>query len=138
MQKMGKTIGKVSFVIRHFWLFIPLFFLGALLLIVMVVGVSNSNNSCNSANIQVTSTADQKAMAKSIHDNLKNIEGVTEAGICAYLGNSQVESGLNASAIQSGRSYDEQKAHSPSVSGYAFGFNQWETRLAFDNIYYVK
>ncbi|CAK1253943.1 MULTISPECIES: phage tail tip lysozyme [Fructobacillus] len=123
--KRAQTAG--SFMIANAWLFVPLILLGVILLVIIATGVSSSNSSCNSANISVTSTADQKAMAKSIHDNLKNQTGFTEAGIAAYLGNSQVESSLNPSAIQGGKSYDESKANDKSVAGYAFGFNQWDS-----------
>ncbi|CAK1230469.1 phage tail tip lysozyme [Fructobacillus cardui] len=108
-------------------LFVPVgLVLSFLLLVAILVGLMGGTSNPCGTNIQVISSADQKAMAQSLHDNLKNIQGVTEAGISAYLGNTQVESGLNVSAIESGQAFDDTKAYQQSLGGYAFGLNQWD------------
>ncbi|WP_273730727.1 phage tail tip lysozyme, partial [Leuconostoc mesenteroides] len=83
-------------------------------------------------------SADKEAVAKSLHDNLKKISGVTKAGIAGYLGNTQHESGFNSSVIQSNAPYSESQAMNPKVSGYAFGLNQWDNSRRVELINYAK
>ncbi|MCS8584337.1 phage tail tip lysozyme [Leuconostoc citreum] len=104
--------------------------LGLVFLIVLILGMfAGNNNQCQSTktSVTVTTSADKEAVAKSIHDNLKKVSGVTEAGIAGYLGNMEVESGFNPKSIESNATYDESKAMNTSLSGYAFGLNQWDS-----------
>ena len=116
------------------------FFL-VLLLIVMALFYQDNNNDCQTnseTNVSVTTSADKEAVAKSLHDNLKKISGVTEAGIAGYLGNTQHESGFNSSVIQSNAPYSESQAMNPKVSGYAFGLNQWDNSRRVELINYAE
>lgn len=104
-------------------------FAGIVLLLVIVIGmISTANNQqCDSSSgTNVVTSADKKQTAKSIYDNLKQQPNTTDAGISAYLGNTEVESGINSKSIQSGAEFNQLKAMDKSLSGYAFGFNQWD------------
>ena len=94
--------------------------LGLVFLIVLTLGMfAGNSNQCQSTNtsVTVTTSADKEAVAQSIHDNLKKVSGVTEAGIAGYLGNMEVESGFNPKSIESSATYDEAKAMNASLSG---------------------
>ncbi|MGV9001164.1 phage tail tip lysozyme [Lactococcus lactis] len=69
---------------------------------------------------------------------MKNVPGANLAGICGILGNWQGESGLQAAAIQGGKSYDEATAMNPSVGGYAFGLGQWDLGRRVALLNYAK
>ncbi|WP_220739571.1 phage tail tip lysozyme [Leuconostoc miyukkimchii] len=115
--------------------------LGLVFLIVLILGMFAGNcNQCQSTNtsVTVTTSADKEAVAKSIHDNLKKVSGVTEAGIAGYLGNMEVESGFNPKSIESNATYDESKAMNASLSGYAFGLNQWDSARRVALLTYAK
>lgn len=104
--------------------------LSLVFLIVLILGMfAGNSNQCQSTDtsVTVTTSADKEAVAQSIHDNLKKVSGVTEAGIAGYLGNMEVESGFNPKSIESNATYDETKAMNQSLSGYAFGLNQWDS-----------
>ncbi|MBZ6009752.1 phage tail tip lysozyme [Leuconostoc gelidum] len=103
--------------------------LGFVFFIVVILGMfAGNNNSCQSttSNINVANSADREAVAKSLHDNLKKINGVTEAGIAGYLGNTEHESGFNSGIVQSNATFNETTAMNASISGYAIGLNQWD------------
>ena len=53
----------------------------------------------------------------------KPLTAVQAAGI---LGNMQAESGVDAKTIQSGQPFQEGRARSPGIGGYAFGLVQWD------------
>ncbi|SPD91502.1 N-acetylmuramoyl-L-alanine amidase domain-containing protein precursor [Leuconostoc suionicum] len=115
--------------------------LGLVFLIVLILGMfAGNSNQCQSTNtsVTVTTSADKEAVAQSIHDNLKKISGVTEAGIAGYLGNMEVESGFNPKSIESNATYDESKAMNTSLSGYAFGLNQWDSARRVALLTYAK
>lgn len=115
--------------------------LGLVFLIVLILGMfAGNSNQCQSTNtsVTVTTSADKEAVAQSIHDNLKKISGVTEAGIAGYLGNMEVESGFNPKSIESNATYDESKAMNASLSGYAFGLNQWDSARRVALLTYAK
>ncbi|MDI6498755.1 phage tail tip lysozyme [Leuconostoc suionicum] len=115
--------------------------LGLVFLIVLILGMFASNsNQCQSTNtnVTVTTSADKEAVAQSIHYNLKKVSGVTEAGIAGYLGNMEVESGFNPKSIESNATYDESKAMNASLSGYAFGLNQWDSARRVALLTYAK
>ncbi|MDI6551336.1 phage tail tip lysozyme [Leuconostoc suionicum] len=115
--------------------------LGLVFLIVLILGMfAGNSNQCQSTNtsVTVTTSADKEAVAKSIHDNLKKVSGVTEAGIAGYLGNMEVESGFNPKSIESNATYDESKAMNTSLSGYAFGLNQWDSARRVALLTYAK
>lgn len=115
--------------------------LGLVFLIVLILGMfAGNNNQCQSTNtsVTVTTSADKEAVAQSIHDNLKKVAGVTEAGIAGYLGNMEVESGFNPKSIESSATYDETKAMNASLSGYAFGLNQWDSARRVALLTYAK
>ncbi|MFT9021681.1 MULTISPECIES: phage tail tip lysozyme [Lactobacillaceae] len=115
--------------------------LGLVFLIVLILGMfAGNSNQCQSTNtsVTVTTSADKKAVAQSIHDNLKKISGVTEAGIAGYLGNMEVESGFNPKSIESNATYDESKAMNTNLSGYAFGLNQWDSARRVALLTYAK
>ncbi|MBB6432943.1 phage tail tip lysozyme [Leuconostoc carnosum] len=115
--------------------------LGLVFLIVLILGMfAGNSNQCQSTNtsITVTTSADKEAVAQSIHDNLKKVSGVTEAGIAGYLGNMEVESGFNPKSIESSATYDEAKAMNASLSGYAFGLNQWDSARRVALLTYAK
>ncbi|WP_205879757.1 phage tail tip lysozyme [Leuconostoc mesenteroides] len=111
-----------------------------LLLIVMALFYQDNNNDCQSTDttVTVTTSADKEAVAKSIHDNLKKISGVTEAGIAGYLGNTENESGFNASIVQSHATFNESTAMNASISGYALGLNQWDNSRRVKLLNYAK
>ncbi|WP_273955180.1 phage tail tip lysozyme [Leuconostoc mesenteroides] len=114
---------------------------GLVFLIVLILGMfAGNSNQCQSTNtsVTVTTSADKEAVAKSIHDNLKKVSGVTEAGIAGYLGNMEVESGFNPKSIESSATYDENKAMKQSLSGYAFGLNQWDSARRVALLTYAK
>lgn len=115
------------------------FFL-VLLLIVMALFYQDNNNDCQSTDttVTVTTSADKEVVAKSIHDNLKKISGVTEAGISGYLGNTENESGFNASIVQSNATFNESTAMNASISGYALGLNQWDNSRRVELLNYAK
>ncbi|MBZ1516393.1 CHAP domain-containing protein [Leuconostoc mesenteroides] len=115
--------------------------LGLVFLIVLILGMfAGNSNQCQSTNtsVTVTTSADKEAVAQSIHDNLKKVSGVTEAGIAGYLGNMEVESGFNPKSIESNATYDESKAMKASLSGYAFGLNQWDSARRVALLTYAK
>lgn len=115
--------------------------LGLVFLIVLILGMfAGNSNQCQSTNttVTVTTSADKEAVAQSIHDNLKKVAGVTEAGIAGYLGNMEVESGFNPKSIESNATYDETKAMNQSLSGYAFGLNQWDSARRVALLTYAK
>ncbi|MDC2817291.1 phage tail tip lysozyme [Leuconostoc suionicum] len=115
--------------------------LGLVFLIVLILGMfAGNSNQCQSTNtsVTVTTSADKEALAKSIHDNLKKVSGVTEAGIAGYFGNMEVESGFNLKSIESNATYDEAKAMNASLSGYAFGLNQWDSARRVALLTYAK
>ncbi|MDI6614662.1 phage tail tip lysozyme [Leuconostoc suionicum] len=115
--------------------------LGLVFLIVLILGMfAGNSNQCQSTNtsVTVTTSADKEAVAQSIHDNLKKVSGVTEAGIAGYLGNMEVESGFNPKSIESNATYDESKAMNSSLSGYAFGLNQWDSARRVALLTYAK
>ncbi|MGR8825101.1 phage tail tip lysozyme [Leuconostoc mesenteroides] len=115
--------------------------LGLVFLIVLILGMfAGNSNQCQSTDtsVTVTTSADKEAVAQSIHDNLKKVSGVTEAGIAGYLGNMEVESGFNPKSIESSASYDESKAMNQSLSGYAFGLNQWDSARRVALLIYAK
>lgn len=115
------------------------FFL-VLLLIVMALFYQDNNNDCQSTDttVTVTTSADKEAVAKSIHDNLKKISDVTEAGIAGYLGNTENESGFNAGIVQSNATFNESTAMNASISGYALGLNQWDNSRRVELLNYAK
>ncbi|WP_080987719.1 phage tail tip lysozyme [Leuconostoc mesenteroides] len=115
------------------------FFL-VLLLIVMALFYQDNNNDCQSTDttVTVTTSVDKEGVAKSIHDNLKKISGLTEAGIAGYLGNTENESGLNASIVQSNATFNESTAMNASISGYALGLNQWDNSRRVELLNYAK
>ncbi|WP_223804740.1 phage tail tip lysozyme [Lactococcus protaetiae] len=53
-------------------------------------------------------------------------EGGTDEGVASLMGVWQQESGLKADAIQSGATFNEDKAMNASLGGYAFGLAQWD------------
>ncbi|CBL91637.1 hypothetical protein GCM10025878_11520 [Leuconostoc gasicomitatum] len=115
--------------------------LGLVFLIILILGMfAGNSNQCQSTNtsVTVTTSADKEALAKSIHDNLKKVSGVTEAGIAGYLGNMEVESGFNPKSIESNATYDESKAMNASLRGYAFGLNQWDSARRVALLTYAK
>lgn len=115
--------------------------LGFVFFVVVILGMwAGNNNACQSPTtaLNVTTSADREAVAKSLHDNLKNIDGVTEAGIAGYLGNTEHESGFNASVVQSNATFNETTAMNGSVSGYALGLNQWDNSRRVDLLNYAK
>lgn len=115
--------------------------LGFLFFLVVILGMlAGNNNSCQSTttNINVTTSADREAVAKSLHDNLKKIDGVTEAGIAGYLGNTEHESGFNPSIVQSNATFNEATAMNGSVSGYALGLNQWDNSRRVELLNFAK
>ena len=115
--------------------------LSLVFLIVLILGMfAGNSNQCQSTNpsVTVTTSADKEAVAQSIHDNLKKVSGVTEAGIAGYLGNMEVESGFNPKSIESSATYDESKAMNQSLSGYAFGLNQWDSARRVALLTYAK
>lgn len=115
--------------------------LGLVFLIVLILGMfAGNSNQCQSTNtsVTVTTSADKEAVAQPIHDNLKKVSGVTEAGIAGYLGNMEVESGFNPKSIESSATYDEAKAMNQSLSGYAFGLNQWDSARRVALLTYAK
>lgn len=115
--------------------------LGLVFLIVLILGMfAGNSNQCQSTNttVTVTTSADKEAVAQSIHDNLKKVAGVTEAGIAGYLGNMEVESGFNPKSIESNATNDETKAMNQSLSGYAFGLNQWDSARRVALLTYAK
>ncbi|KAA8361274.1 CHAP domain-containing protein [Leuconostoc carnosum] len=115
--------------------------LGLVFLIVLILGMfAGNSNQCQSTDtsVTVTTSADKEAVAQSIHDNLKKVSGVTEAGIAGYLGNMEVESGFNPKSIESSATYDEAKAMNASLSGYAFGLNQWDSARRVALLTYAK
>ncbi|MDI6502444.1 phage tail tip lysozyme [Leuconostoc suionicum] len=115
--------------------------LGLVFLIVLILGMfAGNSNQCQSTNtnVTVTTSADKEAVAQSIHDNLKKVSGVTEAGIAGYLGNMEVESGFNSKIIESNATYDETKDMNQSLSGYAFGLNQWDSARRVALLIYAK
>ncbi|WP_273750447.1 phage tail tip lysozyme [Leuconostoc mesenteroides] len=115
--------------------------LSLVFLIIVIIGMFSSNSDqCQSTSIDVsvTTSADKEAVAKSLHDNLKKISGVTEAGIAGYLGNTQHESGFNASVVQSNATYNETTAMNASISGYALGLNQWDNSRRVELLNYAK
>ncbi|MCH3934205.1 MAG: phage tail tip lysozyme [Leuconostoc mesenteroides] len=115
--------------------------LGLVFLIVLILGMfAGNSNQCQSTNtsVTVTTSADKEAVAQSIHDNLKKVSGVTEAGIAGYLGNMEVESGFKPKIIESNATYDETKAMNASLSGYAFGLNQWDSARRVALLNYAK
>lgn len=115
--------------------------LGLVFLIVLILGMfAGNSNQCQSTDtsVTVTTSADKEAVAQSIHDNLKRVAGVTEAGIAGYLGNMEVESGFNPKSIEASATYDETKAMNASLSGYAFGLNQWDSARRVALLTYAK
>ncbi|WP_273707895.1 phage tail tip lysozyme [Leuconostoc mesenteroides] len=115
--------------------------LGLVFLIVLILGMfAGNSNQCQSTNtsVTVTTSADKEAVAQSIHDNLKKVSVVTEAGIAGYLGNMEVESGFNPKIIESNATYDETKALNANLSGYAFGLNQWDSARRVALLTYAK
>ncbi|CCF27583.1 phage tail tip lysozyme [Leuconostoc citreum] len=115
--------------------------LSLVFLIIVIIGMFSSNSDqcqSTSTDVSVTTSADKEAVAKSLHDNLKKISGVTEAGIAGYLGNTQHESGFNASVVQSNATYNETTAMNASISGYALGLNQWDNSRRVELLNYAK
>ncbi|MGX4593309.1 phage tail tip lysozyme [Leuconostoc sp. JNUCC 76] len=115
--------------------------LSLVFLIIVIIGMFFSNSDqcqSTSTDVSVTTSADKEAVAKSLHDNLKKISGVTEAGIAGYLGNTQHESGFNASVVQSNATYNETTAMNASISGYALGLNQWDNSRRVELLDYAK
>lgn len=115
--------------------------LSLVFLIVVIIGMfAGNSNQCQStaSDVSVTTSADKEAIAKSIHDNLKKISGVTEAGIAGYLGNTENESGFNASIVQSNATFNEATAMNASISGYALGLNQWDNSRRVELLNYAK
>ncbi|WP_273708251.1 phage tail tip lysozyme [Leuconostoc mesenteroides] len=115
--------------------------LSLVFLIVVIIGMfAGNSDQCQSttSDANITTSADKEAVARSLHDNLKKISGVTEAGIAGYLGNTQHESGFNSSVIQSNAPYSESQAMNPKISGYAFGLNQWDNSRRVELINYAK
>lgn len=70
----------------------------------------------------------------SSNDN-KPLSAVQAAGI---LGNMQAESGVDATAIQGGKEYDESRAMNGSIGGYAFGLVQWDGGRRVELIKFAK
>lgn len=115
--------------------------LGLVFLIVLILGMfAGNSNQCQSTDtsVIVTTSSDKEAVAQSIHDNLKKVSDVTEAGIAGYLGNIEVESGFNPKSIESSATYDEAKVMNASLSGYAFGLNQWDSARRVALLIYAK
>ncbi|MBZ1503535.1 phage tail tip lysozyme [Leuconostoc mesenteroides] len=115
--------------------------LSLVFLIIVIIGMFSSNSDqcqSTSTDVSVTTSADKEAVAKSLHDNLKKISGVTEAGIAGYLGNTQHESSFNASVVQSNATYNETTAMNASISGYALGLNQWDNSRRVELLKYAK
>ncbi|WP_273720261.1 phage tail tip lysozyme [Leuconostoc mesenteroides] len=115
--------------------------LSLVFLIIVIIGMFSSNSDqcqSTSTDVSVTTSADKEAVAKSLHDNLKKISGVTEAGIAGYLGNTQHESGFNASVVQSNATYNETTAMNASISVYALGLNQWDNSRRVELLKYAK
>ncbi|MFR4249510.1 MAG: phage tail tip lysozyme [Leuconostoc lactis] len=115
--------------------------LGFVFFIVVILGMlAGNNNACQNTttDMNVTNSADREAVAKSLHDNLKKIDGVTEAGIAGYLGNTEHESGFNSGVVQSNATFNEATAMNGSVSGYALGLNQWDNSRRVELLNYAK
>lgn len=115
--------------------------LSLVFLIIVIIGMFSSNSDqcqSTSTDVSVTTSADKETVAKSLHDNLKKISGVTEAGIAGYLGNTQHESGFNASVVQSNATFNESTAMNSSISGYALGLNQWDNSRRVELLNYAK
>lgn len=115
--------------------------LSLVFLIIVIIGMFSSNSDqcqSTSTDVSVTTSADKEAVPKSLHDNLKKISGVTEVGIAGYLGNTQHESGFNASVVQSNATYNETTAMNASISGYALGLNQWDNSRRVELLNYAK
>lgn len=88
---------------------------------ILVSGQVEQSDSTSTASV----SKDTEATAKHVAELLEK-QGASGAGIAGYLGNAQHESGLDASAIQSGAKFNSATAMDSSVNGYAFGFNQWD------------
>lgn len=100
-----------------------------ILLIIMIGAIGGSQDTCKTnesgGNYNVVTSADQQAVAKSLHDNLKKA-GYTEAGIAGYLGNTEHESGFDSGVVQGHKAFNESTAMNGGISGYAIGLNQWD------------
>lgn len=115
--------------------------LGLIFGIVIILGMfSSQNNSCQTSTsaIAVANSANREAVAKSLHDNLRKIDGVTEAGIAGYLGNTEHESGFDSGVVQSHLVFNEATAMNAGVSGYALGLNQWDNSRRVDLLNFAK
>ncbi|WP_349584961.1 phage tail tip lysozyme [Leuconostoc citreum] len=125
-------------------LFIAPYLVVFLLVFIVIIGIffQSSQNTCDNttspANFQVATSANREAVAKSLHDNLKKISGVTEAGIAGYLGNTEHESGFDSGVVQSHLPFKESTAMDGSVSGYALGLNQWDNTRRVDLLNFAK
>ncbi|CAK1254245.1 Surface antigen [Fructobacillus tropaeoli] len=111
---------------RLCWLVGGAFILLLVMVSAVIGGTQNNCDNQSSGAFNVISSADQEAVAKSLHDNLKSVSGATEGGIAGYLGNTQNESGFQAGVVQGNNPFEEATAMNGSVSGYALGLNQWD------------
>ena len=118
-----------------------LFFGGIVLFIIILLGAFAGNqDSCQSttsSNYNVTTSADKEAVAKSLHDNLKQA-GYSEAGIAGYLGNTEHESGFDSGVVQGHKAFDESTAMNSGLSGYAIGLNQWDSGRRVNLLNFAK
>lgn len=69
------------------------------------------------------------------HNGNKPLTGLQAA---AFMGNFYQESRYNPATIQSGKKYDEAKALSPGVGGYALGLVQWDTGRRVELVKFAK
>ncbi|GAK31931.1 surface antigen [Weissella oryzae SG25] len=115
--------------------------LGSLvLLLIIIIGMitTSQNQNCdNSTATDVITSADKQQTAKSVYKNLKAQPNTTDAGIAGYLGNAEEESQLNFSSIESGQPFNQLRAMDEKLSGYGFGFNQWDSSRRVDLIKYA-
>lgn len=91
----------------------------------------------SSTSTGAAATGDMQKNAQTVADKLKSA-GASGAGIAAYLGNAQHESGIDPTAIQSHVAYDDSKAYNGSLGGYAFGLNQWDSGRRVNLLNYAK
>ncbi|QYU58947.1 CHAP domain-containing protein [Weissella confusa] len=116
----------------------PTLFVLLLLVMVGILYRTDTSDCTPASDFNVTTTADKEAVARSLHDNLKKVPGTTEAGIAAYLGNTEHESGFDASVVQGHAMFNEVQAMNPSISGYALGLNQWDNSRRVELLNYAK
>lgn len=76
--------------------------------------------------LAISTDADQEEVAELVWDYAIGKHGATKKAAAGLLGNFQIESGVSPASIQSGQSFDRDKAMNGSVKGYAMGLAQWD------------